>query len=263
MPYEMELPTAFLASGILIILSAIWRFREYGAFKQFQENLHHDVWKAREGEKIEGELSRCISHQWVMDNVSNNSHNSFQDRINDYLEDNTLSGFICLALILGASSMVVVLLLVGSIVATGVMIMVFIVGLAVVMGPGNAKTSQELLGFLMEKDLSDLNRQDVVYAKIAFNSVKSWMRISTALGIVFLVISPFGSSIPPLIAQAFSYISWSLFLSPAFALSTVSPALSVGYLALAIILFFYVLLLLTRLVFSLSSGRSSLPTEYP
>ncbi len=257
----MDLPIAFLASGIMIILSAIWRYREYNAFRQFRVNLHHDVWKVREGETIEGELSRCVSHQWVLDNVSNGSHNSFQNKINDYLEENTLSGFICLAFVLGASSMIIALLLIGSIITTGVMIVVFLVGLAVVMGPGNAKISQQLLEFLMERDLSELNRQDVVYATIAFDSVKSWMRISTILGIAFLVISPFGSDIPPLGAQVFSYISWSLFLSPAFALSTISPALSVGYLALAIILFFYVLLLLKRLVFSFSSGKSRLLTE--
>jgi hypothetical protein len=257
----MELNIAFFAVGTLIILSAIWRHRKYSEFKRFQRKLYESVWKPGTRDSINGELNRCVSHEWVMRNISQKTSISFQDRINDFLGKNTMAGFLCIAVVLGSSSLLLVMVFIGSIITTGVVVIVFFVGLAIAIGPGTTKTSQELVSYLIGREMDELNQQDVVYVSIAIESLRRWIGISATLGIVFALIAPFGDSVPALIAEGVSLVTWNLFLQPAFSLSAVSIGLSIAYLALAIPFFFYVLLLVSRLVISRFPSKINLPAE--
>ncbi len=188
----------------------------------------------------------CTSHRWVMDNLGRKKHSRLGNIFQERLFENTLSTFIWLSFFLGSGALIFGLLLIRSIEIVGMSVFVIFVGVLVILGPGDAKVSEELLLELISHEIQDLCKEDYVYAQLALDSIRKWIITASAIGIAVMIVSPWAESIPLGLALGVAILSDIVLWRPALFLSELFFPLSILYLSAIIPFIGYSIIVITR-----------------
>ncbi len=242
----MELTLAFLATGISIILYTIWRARRLGMYSKLKNNLSSEYDIASLDNTGDTTYTNCTSHRWVMDNLGRKKHSRLGNIFQERLFENTLTTFIWLSFFLGSGALIFGLLLIRSIEIVGMSVFVIFVGVLVILGPGDAKVSEELLIELISHEIQDLCEKDYVYAQLALDSIRKWIITAIAIGIAVVIISPWAESIPVGLAVGVAILSDIVLWRPALFLSELFFPLSILYLSAVIPFIGYSIIVITR-----------------
>ncbi|MHA1906382.1 MAG: hypothetical protein ACW98Y_03730 [Candidatus Thorarchaeota archaeon] len=228
----MELSLTFLATGIAIVVYHLWRARRLGKYSTLTESLASDYDVTDLDRSGDTSYTNCTSHRWVIDNLGRKKHGKLGSKLQERLFDKTLSTFIFIAFILGSGALIIGILLIRSIEVAGMSIFVILVGVLVILGPGDTKVSEELLLELSNHKIQELCREDYVYAQLALDSVRKWITRASVIGIAVIVISPWAEAIPMGIALAVSSFTTYIIWNPALVLSEISWPLAITYLVI-------------------------------
>lgn len=227
----MEFTIGFLITGAFILLVTLYRSRKVRIHTSLQHQIHETY--DTSGLDLSGntQYASCYSHSWVMDNITKKSHSRFGSMLQDHLANNTLLAGIWIGLVVGLSSMLLTFLLVQSLRAIGTVIVIFIVGFMIAVGPSGPRYSEDLLDAVNENEIDELNAQDFVYVKIANDTIKRSILINTTLVILFLVLAPWGDMLPSLLAQGIAIVTVNLIWDPALFLLEYNFAAAFFYIA--------------------------------
>jgi len=227
----MEYTVGLLSTGVFILIVTVYRMRKIREHHELEKRLHDSFNVGDLDISGNTRYASCFSHHWVINNITNRSHSRFGAMLQDHLANNTLIAGIWIGFIVGISSMILALLLVQSLRAIGTVIVVFIVGLMIAVGPSAPRYSEDLLDAVLENEFDGLNAQDYVYVKIANDTIKRSVLINTTLGIVLIVLAPWGAYLPSLFAQAVAMFTAYLIWGPAQFLIEFNIGLSIFYIA--------------------------------
>lgn len=237
----MEITIALFVMGVLIGVVSIWRARNIFKYSRLRGDIEREFDASDLDLSGKVKYANCYSHKWVMENIAIGSQGGFVNFIRSRMESNTLMTYIWLSLILGCAGLLIGLLTIVSIRSLGGAVGVIFIGLMIILGPDDPKSSEELLDELRRVDFSELEKEDFVYASLAFKSVRNWFVISLLIGLGFAAISPWGEMIPAVIAAAVGIFAQYVLWNPATFLNEISAAYVVLYLAFAIAFFLMIL----------------------
>jgi hypothetical protein len=247
---NMEYTIGLMITGVFILIVTIYRLKNVRKHRRFQDELRdtYDV----TGLDLSGNTryASCYSHKWVLDNITRQSHSRFGSMLQDHLANNTLIAGIWIGFIVGISSMLLTFLLVQSLRAIGTVIIIFIVGFMIAVGPSGPRVSEKLLDAVMEKEVSDLNAQDFVYVKIANDTITRSVFINATIALLFIVSAPWGGMLPGLLAQGIAIITVNLIWEPALYLLQYNFAAALGYIGVFLGLSSFVCLKLGKRIIS-------------
>jgi hypothetical protein len=136
-----------------------------------------------------------------------------------------------IGLIVGTSSMLLTLLLVQSLRTIGTVIVIFVVGALIALGPGGPRYSEGLLDAVMKNQIENLNAQDFVYVKLANDTIRRAIIANIVLASVFIITAPWGDMLPTLLAQGVAVFTVNLIWEPAFFLLNINIAFALIYIA--------------------------------
>ncbi len=235
----MDLVWAFLLSGFAISLYTLWRSRNKTAYDELELRL--SIENNIRGLDLSGntEYTRCFSHEWLMTNVVRKTHGQAGSLIQDTFMDNTFLATMCIGLAVGMFTLLIGIFYVYIVQTLGMAIVVFIIALFIILGPGKVKTSEQLLQAAMEEDILILDAEDYIYIKMSNDEYKKWLKTSTILGLLFILISPVSNYIPYVAAYFIGYIIGAFVIEPAQSLMLISPFVGIGYVVAMAILFGY------------------------
>ncbi|MFW9920260.1 MAG: hypothetical protein ACFFED_11715 [Candidatus Thorarchaeota archaeon] len=226
----MELTISLLITGIIILVATSWRARNIRLYKNLQSKLEEEFDTRTLDMTGAVEYTNCRSYEWVYENVTKNKPNKFGGFLQRYLMDNTLYAGAFLALLVGLAGIMIGFIFIVSIITTGTAIAILLIGILVIIGPGNPKSSEDLLNELRSNDFSALNREDYVYVSIAVKSIVQWIAIAFLIGFVFVSISPWGEMLPETAALLVALFSEQVLWNPALFLSEFFVPAAILYL---------------------------------
>ncbi len=227
----MEYTIGLLITGLFIILVTLYRLRRVRKQRELQHQLQdaYDV----SGLDLSGNTRyvSCYSHGWVMDNITKRPHSRIGALLQDHLANSTLLAGIWIGLVVGTSSMLLTLLLVQSLRAIGTVIVIFLVGAMIALGPGGPRYSENLLDAVMKNEIEDLNAQDFVYVKIANDTIRNAAIVNIVLAAAFILIAPWGEFLPDILAQVIALFTVNLIWEPAVFLLNYNIGFAIFYIA--------------------------------
>ncbi|MBY8996265.1 MAG: hypothetical protein KGD60_00940 [Candidatus Thorarchaeota archaeon] len=227
----MEFTIGLLITGSFILIVTLYRLRNVRQHR----GLQHQIQEAYDVSSLDvsgnTRYASCYSHTWVMDNITRKSHSRIGAMLQDHLANNTLLAGMWIGLIVGTSSMLLTLLLVQSLRTIGTVIVIFVVGALIALGPGGPRYSENLLDAVVKNQIEDLNAQDFVYVKIANDTIQRAVIVNVVLASVFIIIAPWGDMLPTLLAQGIAIFTVNLIWEPAFFLLNVHIAFALFYIA--------------------------------
>jgi hypothetical protein len=227
----MEYIIGLLITGSFILLVALYRLRKV----RQHHGLQHQIQEAYDVSNLDlsgnTRYASCYSHDWVMNNISKKSHSRIGAMLQDHLANNTLLAGMWIGLIVGTSSMLLTLLLVQSLRTIGTVIVIFVVGALIALGPGGPRYSEGLLDAVMKNQIENLNAQDFVYVKLANDTIRRAIIANIVLASVFIITAPWGDMLPTLLAQGVAVFTVNLIWEPAFFLLNINIAFALIYIA--------------------------------
>ncbi len=227
----LELNIAFLAIGGVIIAYTLWRSRKLEGYEQVLTSIEKTYDISDIDLSGNTRYTHCVSHDWVINSVVRKKHGKLGNMFQEHLYENTLGAAIWVGYVLGIGAIILTLLFIRSIEVVGMSVVVFIAGIFVILGPGNARVSEELLEELANYPIEDLNKEDYSFATLSYGTIKRWLIISGILGIVIVIISPFAELVPWYLALGIGVIAEYLIWNPALYLAEVWFPLAFLYMA--------------------------------
>jgi hypothetical protein len=228
---NMEYNIGLFITGLFILLVTVYRLRKV----RRQHELQYRLETAYEVDNLDlsgnTQYASCFSHKWVMKNITMKSHSRLGAMLQNHLADSTLFAFMWIGFIVGTSSMLLTLLLVQSMRAIGTVIVIFMVGVLIAMGPGGPRYSENLLDAVMGVEIDNLNSQDYVYVKLANDTITHSAIINVAIASIFILISPWGQFLPSFLAQGIALFTVTIILNPASFLMQFNIGAAIVYIA--------------------------------
>jgi hypothetical protein len=227
----MELIIAFLATGLLVIISTIWRIKRFREYSSFIKNLC-DTYQC-DNIDLSGDIryTDCISHKWALENLVRRKHGKLGLRFQDLLFHNTLSTAIGFSLLFGLGILIFGVVLIRSIQIAGTMLFVFLIGGFAIIKSEEVHSSESLLSMLQNQEMENLTGQDYAYGKVAMNAIRKGIILSIIVGTILVVISPWGNLVPFwaswFIAELTLYLIWT----PTMYISKFSFPLAILYMS--------------------------------
>ena len=166
-----------------------------------------------------------------MKNITMKSHSRLGAMLQNHLADNTLFAFMWIGFIVGTSSLLLTLLLVQSMRAIGTVIVIFMVGVLIAIGPGGPRYSENLLDAVMGVEIDNLNSQDYVYVKLANDTITHSVIVNVAIASIFILIAPWGQFLPSFLAQGIALFTVTIILNPASFLMQFNIGAAIVYIA--------------------------------
>lgn len=228
---NMEYTIGFLITGSFILIVTLYRMRKVRQHRDLQSKLLEAYDVSNLDTSGNTRYASCFSHNWVIDNIAKKSHSRFGSLLQEHLANNTLFAGMWIGLIVGTSSMLLTLLLVQSLRAIGTVIVIFLVGAMIAMGPSGPRYSENLLDSVLKNQIDDLNAQDFVYVKIANDTIMRAAIVNVVLASVFIIFAPWGDMLPALLAQGIAIITVGLIWEPAVLLMSFNITLAIFYIA--------------------------------
>ena len=228
----MELNIAFTAIGILIVINTLWRSRKLEVYSRLMGSIAHEFDITNVDFLGKTKYTDCISHEWIIDNSVRKKHSRLGLIFQEHLFNSTLAAALWVGYAIGIGyAIILTLIFTSSIETMGFSIVVFIFGFFILLGPGSAKISSELLDELKKHKVEDLCAADYVYAAISFSTIRKWLIKSGIIGIVVLLVSPFADLIPSGLAAAVSVFTVYVIWNPGQFLSQIWFPLALIYMA--------------------------------
>jgi hypothetical protein len=236
---EMELQIAFFATGVLIIIVGIFRLRNLSRYTYLRNRLEDTY--AIDDIDLSGktEYTNCFAQEWVYETTTLRKHGRVGSAFQSQLMSNTLSIAIVIGLFMGLVSVIIGMLFIRGIEAIGMAVLVIAVGLAIILGPGEPRVSEDLLKAMLAVEYRRLCENDYPYIVVAVNSIKKWGLITLFVGIAFIMITPFAEAVPLSLAWFLSFVSDIFFWQPALFLMEISAPIAIIYLASIIPILMY------------------------
>ncbi len=231
---NVEFTIGLLITGSFILLVTMYRLRNVKQHRTLQHQIQETYDVSDLDTSGSTRYASCYSHTWVMDNITRKSHSKFGSMLQDHLANNTLMAGIWIGLVVGTSSMILTLLLVQSLRTIGTVIVIFVLGALIALGPGGPRYSENLLDAVRKNQIEDLNAQDFVYVKIANDTIKRAVIVNVVLASMLIIVAPWGDLLPTLLAQGIAIITVGLIWQPAAFLLTYNIALAMIYIAVFI-----------------------------
>lgn len=238
---DMELILTLFFTGVIIVAATLRRYHRTADYIRLQERMDGFLDTSDLDLSGETEYTDCVSHTWVNENVIRTPHGKLGRYLQEFLMDKTLFAMMGIGIVLSLSVLIVVVFFMAALIAFGPSAIVFLVGALVIMGPGEAKTSEMLLAKVSEQESSQLNQEDYVYVSLAVRSIGRWLRISGLIGISFIVIAPLGEDLPAMLAWLVVTFSNTLLFGPALVLNDLWFPLAFFYLISMSVLLIYII----------------------
>ena len=150
------------------------------------------------------QYTNCDSHRWVMKNVVYGSYLEKSEGFRNFMMNRTLTGTLVLSVFLGLIPVIIVYILFQSYNLIGTSLILIILAVFVIRGPGQLEVSNLLLKWQVEQDISTFNIGDLAYARVSERSIKDWVRNLILIGIISIIVAPWGEEIPVALAYVFS-----------------------------------------------------------
>ncbi|MCF2136520.1 MAG: hypothetical protein K9W43_04685 [Candidatus Thorarchaeota archaeon] len=235
----VELAITFFAMGLLIIVYTAHNIMKLRQYSEFETKLA-DAFDTTDLD-LTGETAyvRCISHEWAMDNISRRKYGKFSKKFHELMTDNTLFGAMLVGIFAGTSSILIGLSFVEGSSVLGASLGVILIGIVVLIGPGDPKVSSTFLDDLMKTDMQNLCKEDYVYVHLAVNSITEWLKITAIIGAVFIIISPWAEMVPTILAGSLTFVVTTMIFNPALAIAAVNFPLAFLYMTMMAVLLFY------------------------
>ena len=238
---DMELVLTLFFTGVIIVAATLRRYHQTAGHIRLQERMEGFFDTSDMDLSGKTEYTGCFSHAWVTENVIRTPQGRLGRYLQELLMDKTLFAIMGIGIVLSLSLLIVVAFFTASLIAFGPAAIVFLVGALVIMGPGEAKTSELLLAKVSEQKFSQLNQGDYVYVSLAVRSIVRWLRISGLIGISFIVISPLGVDLPEKLAWLVATFSSTLLFDPALVANDLWFPLAFFYLISMSVLLIYII----------------------
>ena len=230
----MEYNIGLLITGLFILLVTLYRVRNFRTHRGLQHQLEQKYDVSNLDTSGNTRYVSCFSHKWVMENITKSTHSRFGAMLQDHLANNTLLAGIWIGLIVGTSSMLLTMLLVESLRSIGTVIVIFVFGVMISVGPGGPRYSENLLDAVLDNEIADLNSQDYVYVKIANDTIKRAVVINVVLATLFIVLVPWGHLLPSVIAGGIALFTVNILWDPATLLLDLNVGAAILYIAFVI-----------------------------
>lgn len=227
----MEYTLGFLITGTFILLATLYRLRKIRQHSELQQSIREKFDVSSLDLTGNTRYVSCYSHNWVMNNISRKSHSRIGAILQDHLADNTLLAGMWIGFVVVTSSMIITILFVESLRAIGTVVVIFLVGSLIALGPGGPRYSESLLDAVMKIKIDELNAQDYVYVKIANDTIKRSIAVNVLLALVFILISPWAEILPILLAQGIAFLTVYLIWEPASLFLNINIAFAIIYIA--------------------------------
>jgi hypothetical protein len=237
----MELSISLAVIGAIIIGSTIFRYRKARLYKDLCKKLENQYNIQMLDSSGETEYTNCFSHSWIIENVVMRTHGRIGNAFQSYLMKHTLSTVICFSMLLGMFAFFLYYISPILITTFGPSIGVLLIGFILIMGPSNPHISQGLLDTLLEMDLEELNEEDYVYASLAYRTITQWSSFTIGIGLLFLVLAPFGPFLPDIVAYSVVGFTQVIIWQPTMAIAQFSIILAIVYIATIVPLFVIIL----------------------
>jgi len=179
------------------------------------------------------QYTNCDSHRWVMKNIVYGSYLERSEGFRNFMMNRTVTGTLILSIFLGLIPVVIVYILFQSFNLIGTSLILIILAVFVIRGPGQLEVSNLLLKWQVEQDIANFNIGDLAYARVSEKSIKNWVRNLLFIGLISIIAAPWGEEIPIGLAYIFSS-----FLG--FAYTNVFQPLSLISMPLALMVFFII-----------------------
>ena len=236
----MEYNIGFFVTGLFILLVTAYRLRKIRTHHALQNELEMTYDVSNLDVSGNTRYISCFSHNWVMENIAKHTHSRFGAMLQEHLANSTLIAGIWIGLVVGLSSMFLTFFFVESLRTIGTVIIIFIVGAMIAIGPGGPRYSEEFLDAVREHEIDELNAQDYVYVKIANDTIKRSVVLNLILAILFIVISPWGDLVPTALAATIAFFSVNILWTPASVFLQINVAYAIVYIATVIVIMSFI-----------------------
>jgi hypothetical protein len=227
----MFMIVGFLVLGLLSLSLAILWNRKVRQLARFMYPLHERLGKPDTSGKKQ--YTDCESHRWIMKNVVYGDYLKSAEGFRSFMMNRTVTGTLILGIILGLIPVVIVYLLFQSYQLIGTSLILVILAIFILRGPGELEVSNQLVQWQEEQDCDTLTIGDLAYASISQKTIESWIRKLLIIGFISIGLAPWGESILPTLAYVFA-----LFLG--FAYVNIFIPVSIFSMPLALVIFFLI-----------------------
>lgn len=227
----MYMTIGLILLGIIsFILAFVW-YRRLIAMSSFIEPLSERLGEPdTTGNK---QYTNCDSHRWVMKNVVYGSYMEKSEGFRNFMMNRTMTGTILLSIFLGLIPVILVYILFQSYQMIGTSLVLIVLSVFVVRGPGQLEISSLLLKWQVEQEIDSFKIGDLAYARISLKSIKNWIRNLLLIGIITFIAAPWGEEIPIVLVYVFT-----LFLG--FVYGNIFQPIAVVSMPLALMVFFII-----------------------
>ena len=221
----------------LVILGVLSFFIAYYWYRRLQEvNSFIQPLSEQLGEPdISGkkQYSNCLSHHWVMKTVVYGSYLEKSEGIRNFMMNRTLAGTLILSTFLGLIPVIIVYILFQSYNLIGVSLVIIVIAVYVIRGPGQLEVSNKLLKWQVEQEIESFRIGDLAYARVSERTIRNWVRNLILIGIISLIAAPLGEQIPVGMAYIFT-----VFLG--FVYTNIFQPVALVSMPLALVIFFII-----------------------
>ena len=177
--------------------------------------------------------TNCKSHQWVMKNIVYGNYLQQSEGFRNFMNNRTITGTLLLGVFLGLIPVIIVYILFQSFNMIGTSLILLILSVFIIRGPGQLEVSYRLLTWQSEQEEDAFKVGDLAYARVSQKAIKDWIRNLVIVGIIAFVAAPWGEQIP----VGFAYI-FTLFIG--FFYSNLFQPLAMVSMPLALMVFFLI-----------------------
>ncbi|MGY5857946.1 MAG: hypothetical protein RTU63_01155 [Candidatus Thorarchaeota archaeon] len=179
------------------------------------------------------QYTNCKSHNWVMKNVVYGSYLEKSEGIRNFMMNRTLTGTLLLSSFLGLIPVIIVYILFQSYNLIGTSLVLILLAVYVIRGPGQLEVSNLLLRWQVEQDVESFKIGDLAYARVSEKSISNWVRNLILIGIISVIAAPWGEQIPIGMAYIFT-----VFLG--FVYANIFEPVALVSMPLALLIFFII-----------------------
>lgn len=198
----MYMTIGFILMSILSFFLAFVWYRKLHAVNCFIEPLSERLGEPDTSGKKH--YTNCDSHKWVMKNIVYGSYLEKSEGFRNFMMNRTVTGTILLSIFLGLIPVIIVYILFQSYNMIGTSLVLFILSVFVIRGPGQLEVSNLLLKWQIEQDIDSFKMGDLAYARVSQRAIRSWVRNLILIGIITMVAAPWGEEIPIILAYIFA-----------------------------------------------------------
>jgi len=239
--------------GLLSLGIALNWFRKAHQLDRFLAPLAKSVGEPDISGKTK--YTNCGSHQWLMKNVIHGNYLKSAEGFRNFMMNRTLTGTLLLGMILGLIPVIAVYLLFQSYQLIGTSLILVVLSVFIILGPGDLEISEQLIQWQTEQQYTALDTGDLAYARISQKTMKNWIAKLSIIGVMCIVIAPWGESILP----AFAFVI-SLFIG--FVYANIFLPFSLYSMPLALMVFFtFIPLVLSLIIIGLRVAHKKTQTD--